>query len=90
MGPPVVQTVVQETVPAWIKWVLALLGLALIGAFIWCFMLSQTVNRLERHNTELVRWTREVQTWSESVSAALWGPGGDPCCIPPKPPPELQ
>ena len=79
--------VVKSGVP-W--WVAILIGLVAVGALIWCFTLSRSVNRLEKHNTELVEWGREVQAWSVSVTRAVWGPGGDPCCVPPKPPPELE
>ena len=87
---PTAVPVQKADIPGWVKAAIALMALAVIGALIWCFLLSRTVNRLERHNADLVRWTREVQAWTVGVSNALWGPGGDPCCEPPKPPPELE
>ena len=83
-------TTVKADIPAWYKWVLLLAVIAAAVALIWTVMLSRTVDKLERHNRALVRWAAEVTTFSEGVSAALWGPGGDPCCVPPKAPPELQ
>jgi hypothetical protein len=66
----------------------ALILIVVLG--IWCFNLNGRVNRLEDHNRALVAWGDDVRRWSVSVSTAIWGPGSDPCCLPPKPPPELE